>query len=118
MLPPMPRIAVVIASGPDQAERAAEGLTIAAAMHHSGMLEAVTVLLTGPGVRCLERGVESLRDRVDALVEAGVVVAACTRSLAEHRLLDEPALTEGIRPVGAPTFLAAKAGEGFQFLSF
>ncbi len=114
----MPRIAIVVASGPEEAARALEGLSIAAAMHHSGMLEALAVLLTGPGVRCLERDAEAVREAVDTLLEAGVPVAACTRSLAEYRLLDDPSLTEGIRPVGAPTFLAARAGEGFQFLSF
>ncbi len=119
----MASILVLVASGPEAPERTREGLQLALAMHHSGMLEGLAVLLTGAGVACLAaqgRGevAAELREAVDALLEAGVEVAACTRALHARRLLDDEEALEGVRPVGAPTYLADKAGQGWQVLTF
>lgn len=117
----MARLLVVIASGPEDEPRALEGLLLARAVHEIGMIDTVGVLLTGPGVACLDpdaAGADRLRDAVEALLEAKVPVAACTRSLAEHRLLDAAAALPAIRPVGAPTFLADAITGGARLLSF
>lgn len=85
------------------------------------MLASVRVLLTGPGVRCLDPDdpeAEDLEAAVRALVEAGVEVAACTRSLAEHRLVDAAAKIPEVKPVGAPTWLAAQVDAGAAIASF
>ena len=117
----MSRVVVVIASGPEHEPRAHEGLVLARAMHEIGMLDEVRVLLTGPGVRCLDpdaADADRLRDDLEGLTEAGVPVAACTRSLNEHRLLDAVADLEAVRPVGAPTFLSEQVLAGARILTF
>jgi len=117
----MAALLVLVASGPEAAPRALEGLKLARSVHEMGMLEAVRVLLTGPGVRCLDPEdpeAEELEAEVRALVEAGVEVVACTRSLAEHRLVDAAARIPEVQPVGAPTWLAAEVGAGAAIASF
>jgi hypothetical protein len=117
----MSRVVVVIASGPEHEQRAHEGLSLARAMHEIGMLDDVRVLLTGPGVRCLDpdaADADRLRDAVEGLLQAGVPVAACTRSLHEHHLLDAVADLEAVRPVGGPTFLSEQVIAGARLLTF
>lgn len=117
----MPRLLVVVASGPEHEARALEGLSTAEAIHRMGMLEEVRVLLTGPGVRAVDASdpeAERLYDALEALFEAKVPVGACTRSLAEHRLLDAAAERPELRPVGAPTQIAEAVAAGTALLTF
>lgn len=115
----MAKILMVLATGPEDATRAREGLHLARAIHEVGMAEAIRLLLVGSGVRCLDPGAEGeLMDALEAVLEAGVPVAACTRSLGEHRLVDAAAAFEAIQPVGAPVYLAARVDEGYAMLTF
>jgi hypothetical protein len=115
---PMAKILIVLASGPEHEARAREGLSLARAIHEIGMAESIRILLTGPGVRCLDPEADELREGLEGALEAGVPVAACTRSLDAYRLLDAAADLEAVQPVGAPVYLATRAEEGYAFLTF
>ncbi|MFW5878710.1 MAG: DsrE family protein [Myxococcota bacterium] len=116
----MAKILITLVSGPEAELRAKEGLSLARAIHEVGMAQAVSLFLTGPGVLALSsedpRCVD-LREALEAVLAAGVPVAACTRSLAEHDLLGEVEAL-GVAPAGAPVFLSEKIDEGYAMLSF
>ena len=117
----MPSLLVVVASGPEHEGRALEGLRAALAIHHMHMLDEVRVLLTGPGVGCLDASApesERLVGAVEALLAAGVPVAACTRSLNEHGLLETLDVLPDVRPVSAPTHIAAAVSDGTAVVTF
>ena len=116
----MKKVLFVITGGTSDESRALEGVGMATAMHLSGMVEGAELLLTGAGVQCLrlDGAAEALRDAVDAAIEAGLPVGACTKALNTHGLLDEPEALEGIRPLGSPTRVATALLEGWSVLTF
>lgn len=94
---------------------------MARAIHEAGMAESVRLLLTGTGVRCLERDDESCSELNECLMrvlEAEVPTAACTKSLDEHGLLDEVEGIEDIEPVGSPVYLSSRVDDGYAMLTF
>ena len=116
----MGRLLVVVATGTQYEARALEGLQLAHAIHQIGMVEEVRVLLTGPGVAALspDPEAERLHEALDALLTGGVGVAACTRSLNEHQLIEAAQQHPEVRPVGAPTYLSTLVQEDWRIVSF
>ncbi len=116
----MARILIIVTSASSLHGRGREGLSTARTMHENGMAKPVAVLLVGEGVRCLTAGGgcrEDVHVEMRSLLEAGVSISACSRSVEEHSLEHEVD-ARAIEKVDAADFLAAKAGANYAILTF
>jgi predicted peroxiredoxin len=117
------RLVVKVTCGADDAERANQGLTVAAAGVAAGA--DVSLWLTGeaawfavPG-RATDLALPQATPAADLLaaVLAGGAVTLCTQCAA-RRSLDESSVTPGIRIAGAATFVEEALQDGTQALVY
>jgi len=81
-----------------------------------GWFDEVTFVVWGPSARLLA-GEAELRDQVDAMLEAGVVVEACRRCAEEYDVASElESMGIDVRYMGSP--LSAYLKEGRRVLTF
>ena len=114
---------IKIAAGPDQAERANQGLTVAAA--GTAMGAAVSLWLTGEAVwfavsgRQPDLGLEHAQPAADLLeqVAASGTVTVCSQC-ATRRDLTEGDLVDGARIAGAAAFVAESLAPDAQALVY
>jgi predicted peroxiredoxin len=120
----MPRKLVVrITHGEDDAERAAQGLTVAAAAVASGVT--TEVWLTNEAVALAVQGVVERMDvphssppaELWAHVSAAATMYACTPCL-KRRDIDAQTLRDGVQPAGATGLVASVLEDGTKELSF
>jgi predicted peroxiredoxin len=120
----MPRKLVVrITHGRDDAERAVQGLTVAAAAVASGVttelwLTNEAVALATPGVvEGLDVAHSSPPAELWAQVTSAAVVYACTPCL-KRRDIQPESLRDGVQPGGATGLVASVVEDGVTELSF
>jgi len=118
------KLLFVINSGSENPSKVKWGLRMALNIHShpygEKILDDVRVLLFCGGVSIVEPGsphYKEFRERLNALVEAGVEVASCI-SLAGPLGLEEETTSLGIRLVHASVYVAERVGEGYRIISF
>jgi predicted peroxiredoxin len=117
------KLVVRVTHGPDNAERAAQGLTVASSAIASGV--AVELWLMNDGVSLGQRGAledmtvphsPKVTDLWTAIAE-NAVIYACSPCLA-RRDIDPTTLRDGITPAGAAAFVASVTEDGVTEVSF
>jgi len=112
-----------------QVARGLEAFQLAHALKASMMAEEVELLFFGAGVEWPLQSEEGPEHRLNpeagaalaALTlaqEAGVKMRICTRACHERGLIDRLEAHPELLPTGAPTYLAARAGEGWTVMNF
>ena len=118
------KLLVVILSGSEDIYRVRWGLRLALNTHThpygDRLLDDVKVLLFAMGVSIVNPKMpfyEEFRDRIRALVDAGVEVAACV-SIARNIGLEEEAEGLGINLVHASAYTAQRVADGYTVMTF
>lgn len=84
-----PKILFIIVSGPDEIEKARQGLRIARNIVREKLAKEVRVLFLGPGTRLLDpsnKHYKLVSDYLMDLKESGVYIAACAGNLRAYGL--------------------------------
>ncbi|MEM1943470.1 MAG: DsrE family protein [Candidatus Caldarchaeum sp.] len=109
----------IIVSGPEEVEKARQGLRIARNMAREKMAE-VRMLFIGPGVHLLDPQnphYKMVKDYLTALNEAGAYVAACAGNLKAYNLHER--IDRNLVVADDSTAVVAEAaGKGYHVVSF
>ncbi|MEM2872294.1 MAG: DsrE family protein [Candidatus Caldarchaeum sp.] len=113
------KVLFIIVSGPEEVERARQGLRIARNMAREKMAE-VKMLFIGPGVYLLDPQnphYKMVKDYLTALNEAGAYVAACAGNLKAYNLYEKIDRNLVIAD-DSTSVVAEAAGKGYSVISF
>ena len=116
----MAKIAVVVLSGQDNPSRASAGLHVAKRMYDARQennIETVEVFLFTEGLKVLGETDSELRRLIQELLDAGIVVGACTNQLNNWNLADQ-ARAAGVQAEFARDTFSRYARDGWTVLTF
>ncbi|MCY0897493.1 MAG: DsrE family protein [Firmicutes bacterium] len=116
----MAKIAIVLLSGEDNPGRAMAGLHVAKRIYDARQeneIEEVEVFLFTQGLKLLGQMDSELGQLIRELVEAGVVIGACTNQLNNWSLADA-ANAAGVKAEFARDAFSRYARDGFTVLTF
>ncbi|PSR20475.1 MAG: hypothetical protein C7B45_14750 [Sulfobacillus acidophilus] len=116
----MAKIAVVVLSGQDNPSRASAGLHVAQRMYDARQennIETVEVFLFTEGLKVLGETDSDLRQLIQDLLDAGILVGGCTNQLNNWNLADQ-AKAAGVRAEFARDAFSRYARDGYTVLTF
>ncbi|MEM1946883.1 MAG: DsrE family protein [Candidatus Caldarchaeum sp.] len=114
------KILFIIVSGPDEVEKARQGLRIARNIAREKLAKEVRVLFLGPGIYLLDpsnKHYKLVSDYLTALRESGVHVAACAGNLKAYGL-EEKFDKKLVVADDAAAVVAEAASRGFITATF